>query len=73
MLLGNYQILLILVHFVPKIMIFGLKYLPSIPVLHLPSAIGNGLISIAVGNAVAVACIIITIMQSILYAMTTIT
>ena len=31
--------------------------MPSIAVLHLPSAIGNGLISIAVGNVVAVACI----------------
>ena len=38
---------------------FELKTLPSIAVLHLPSAIGIGRISIAVGNAVAVACIII--------------
>ena len=43
--------------FCPQNHDFELKYLPSIAVLHLPSAIGNGLNFIAVGNAVAVACI----------------
>ena len=49
--------LLLFTNFSPQNHDFELKSLPSIAVLHLPSAIGIGLISIAVGNAIAVACI----------------